>query len=321
MAVKNIAVENFTVFNKVEIDFCDGVNVLIGENGVGKTHLLKLLYAINTLYSSNYLISLHNLFGQNFQVNNCWLHLNNEHIQPWTMKIVNKIVQDPESHINVTIESKRPSTYIPAMSLLSIPDITRVVDEYGKNIDIDYTQTEIVRKAENKIPENIPTLAKALIQSLEDEIGGTVHFDEADKSFWVYKNNGIKIPYSAEAEGYKKLGLLWRLLMNKSIIKDTVLFWDEPEANLNRKIIPVVVAVLMGLARNGVQIFLATHDYNLMKYFSIKKKSDDEVAYFSLYKSDNGVISETEEDYDLLEHNPIVDANIQLVRDNIERAI
>jgi len=28
----------------VEIDFYDGVNILIGENGTGKNHLLKLLY-------------------------------------------------------------------------------------------------------------------------------------------------------------------------------------------------------------------------------------------------------------------------------------
>ena len=27
------------------LDFCDGINVLIGENGVGKTSLLKMIYA------------------------------------------------------------------------------------------------------------------------------------------------------------------------------------------------------------------------------------------------------------------------------------
>ena len=27
------------------LDFCDGINVLIGENGVGKTTILKMIYA------------------------------------------------------------------------------------------------------------------------------------------------------------------------------------------------------------------------------------------------------------------------------------
>ena len=45
MLIRNIELENFTVFDKVKIDFCKGINVLIGDNGMGKTHVLKLLYA------------------------------------------------------------------------------------------------------------------------------------------------------------------------------------------------------------------------------------------------------------------------------------
>lgn len=40
-----IEAENFTVFEKIEIPFCDGLNVLVGENGVGKTHIMKIAYA------------------------------------------------------------------------------------------------------------------------------------------------------------------------------------------------------------------------------------------------------------------------------------
>ena len=46
MAIKKIKVNNFTVFNELEINASDGVNVIIGENGVGKTHLLKLIYSV-----------------------------------------------------------------------------------------------------------------------------------------------------------------------------------------------------------------------------------------------------------------------------------
>ncbi|HJA65259.1 hypothetical protein B5F07_06350 [Lachnoclostridium sp. An169] len=32
-------------YESFRLDFCDGINVLIGENGVGKTTVLKMLYA------------------------------------------------------------------------------------------------------------------------------------------------------------------------------------------------------------------------------------------------------------------------------------
>ncbi len=31
--------------NGFHLDFCNGINVLIGENGVGKTTILKMIYA------------------------------------------------------------------------------------------------------------------------------------------------------------------------------------------------------------------------------------------------------------------------------------
>ena len=39
-----IKIENFTAFDHLEIKLSEGINVLIGANGTGKTHLMKLLY-------------------------------------------------------------------------------------------------------------------------------------------------------------------------------------------------------------------------------------------------------------------------------------
>ena len=65
--------------------------------------------------------------------------------------------------------------------------------------------------------------------------------------------------------------------------KGAVLFWDEPEANLNPKYIPVVAEMLLELQRNGVQVFVSTHDYFLTKYLEIKRTANDEILYHSLY--------------------------------------
>lgn len=45
MNIKSVKIENFTVFDKITADFCEGINIFIGENATGKTHLLKVLYS------------------------------------------------------------------------------------------------------------------------------------------------------------------------------------------------------------------------------------------------------------------------------------
>ena len=40
-----IRLERFTAFEHIELALSPGVNVLIGANGTGKTHLLKVAYA------------------------------------------------------------------------------------------------------------------------------------------------------------------------------------------------------------------------------------------------------------------------------------
>ena len=46
MAIESIKLENFTVFENIECEFVPGINIFIGENGTGKTHILKALYAL-----------------------------------------------------------------------------------------------------------------------------------------------------------------------------------------------------------------------------------------------------------------------------------
>ncbi|MFI3227721.1 MAG: AAA family ATPase [Clostridia bacterium] len=44
--MKKAKLQNFTVFNDIEVNFSSGINVIIGENGTGKTHLMKALYSM-----------------------------------------------------------------------------------------------------------------------------------------------------------------------------------------------------------------------------------------------------------------------------------
>ena len=99
------------------------------------------------------------------------------------------------------------------------------------------------------------------------------------------------------------------------------MFWDEPEANLNPKYIPVVAEMLLELQRDGVQVFVSTHDYFLTKYLEIKRSSDDRILYHSLYWDGASVTCETQNALAALQHNAIYDTFQQMYREEIRKAM
>jgi predicted ATP-dependent endonuclease of OLD family len=44
--IEKIKVKHFTVIEEEILNFSEGLNVVIGENGVGKSHILKLVYSL-----------------------------------------------------------------------------------------------------------------------------------------------------------------------------------------------------------------------------------------------------------------------------------
>ena len=315
MAIQKLTVENFTVFEKMEIEFCDGVNVFIGENGTGKTHLLKVLYATlldpNNRYEAGVLSPSTSLLNADDMRQSLFCRV-------FGSRGLSKI-KPPKIFVEYS-ELKEP-IFIPAKDVLSIARIATLIEKDLITLDIDKTLTDIIMKAQN-YPLTTPhsELMKRTLPKLSNIIDGSIFLDE-DKCFWIKKNDGTTIPLTMEAEGFKKIGLLSQLIFCQNINEETALLWDEPEANINPKLIPVIVDILLELSRHGVQIFLATHEYNIMKYFSMYKKSDDKVNFYSLYKTENGVAYECEDDYDLLENNPIVDAEIKMHRDEVEKML
>ncbi len=186
------------------------------------------------------------------------------------------------------------------------------------NVRFDDTYIDIINSAKIDITMGKNPLARAgLLKQIEKMTDGQVIYDIEKDEFYLKKGNS-KQEFNLVAEGIKKMGLLWLLAKNGTLEKGSILFWDEPEANINPAYLSMVAELLIELQRNGVQIFLSTHNYFLAKYLEIKKKEGDKISYFSLYKSDeNGICCENSDDFTMLANNPITKTYLQIYRDEI----
>lgn len=61
------------------------------------------------------------------------------------------------------------------------------------------------------------------------------------------------------AEGLRKLAMLARLISTGVLLEQGYLFWDEPESNLNPKLIKILAKVILSLAEQGDSDFIASH--------------------------------------------------------------
>jgi len=113
-----------------------------------------------------------------------------------------------------------------------------------------------------------PRLARArsLAEPLEKILGGSVRL--TGNRFYLTSPEG-NLEAHLVAEGHRKLASLTHLVLNGSLLQNSVLFWDEPEANLNPRLVSVVAEILRKLAAFGIQIFVSTHDYLLTSELSM----------------------------------------------------
>jgi predicted ATPase len=150
---------------------------------------------------------------------------------------------------------------------------------------------------------------KQILNSLETLLNGKLLLDKS-RVYLLYKN-GKKMEISLVAEGLRKVGTLSHLIANGSLNKNSILFGDEPESNLNPKLIREMAKVLVDLASIGVQIFINTHSLFLIKEFEILREVNTKIKYFSLgFDVENNLRFSQSEDIEGLDDLVILDENL-----------
>ena len=170
------------------------------------------------------------------------------------------------------------------------------------NVEFDDTYLDVIAAAKIDISRGVDSAARKKYLDILQKISSgkvTLH----DDRFYLKPGTQAKLEFNLVAEGLRKIALLWQLIKNGTLEKGSVLFWDE---------------LLIMLESEGVQIFVSTHDYFLSKYIEVKRSKESEVQYISLYKDDEEKVQcETATEFELLEHNAIMDTFRQLYREEI----
>jgi hypothetical protein len=298
MAITSVTVKNVLGFHgeTFKMEFSDGINVMIGQNGAGKTSLLKMIYSaaqwsnasahagktgrLNEFFSYQF-DSVEDLQAKGTKPDFSFFEVSNgkEH---FTLDITHGGTEYTDwAKLNLQ------AVFIPTTEMLSHAKGFLALNQKFK-LPFDGTQTDIIVNASLPEARNTPPVLDGILEKIGDAIDGTVI--QEDDTFYVIKKDGRKIEFSLEAEGLRKLGLIWKLIRNGLLEPGSILLWDEPEANLNPELFPLVADILLELQKNGVQIFAATHSYNFAKYLEIRRADQQQVQFHNLYHNDAGII-------------------------------
>jgi energy-coupling factor transporter ATP-binding protein EcfA2 len=313
--LESLKLKNFTAFKEADLKFAPGLNVIVGENGTGKTHLLKLAYSaiyviakggtesptksylqvaiadkLNAVFRPDELGRLARRDRRGRQ--RCEVSCLFSTKRPDLAFSFNST-----SKSEVTID-KTPSVwlaklpvYFPTRELLTIyPGFVSLYETTHLPFEETWRDTCIQLGAPlAKGPRE--KRIKELLVPLEEAMGGKV---ELDKSGQFYLNvAGVNLEMHLVAEGLRKLAMIARLIATGSLAEKGFLFWDEPEANLNPKVMTQMARTMLHLCRSGCQVFAASHSLFLMRELDILLRREEfkEIAsqFIGLQRSEEGV--------------------------------
>lgn len=335
--LKKILIENFTVFDRAEIDFCEGINVFIGDNGTGKTHLMKLLYAAcQSAQFKKTAIDFQTKIVRVFRPDDLALHrlarrgagISNVKVKILSGKSGLSLEFHSKNKKEVSVAGSEKwerefadsiSTFIPAKEILSHSrNLIQAIN--AGNVDFDDIYKDIISSASVNLslgPNSKRT--RKYLNRLQKITQGRVKIENDE--FYLLPAGQSKLEFQLVAEGLRKIALLWQLIKNGTLERGSILFWDEPEANINPQNIPAIVDLLFDLQADGVQIFIATHDYFLAKYIEVRKTKQARIRYNALSKVDDIVRCEWGEDFTTLENNSIVKQSIELYKEDVKKVM
>lgn len=336
--LNRIKLENFTAFAHLDQVLSPGVNVIIGANGTGKTHLLKVLYAAAAITTGEdrekgFARKLLGVFNP-YQMRMTRLIRRQQGLPAAEIVIsredganLKAVINNQRANVKdvgVTGETRWKSTelesaYIPVKEMLAhAPGFLATTAK--REIAFEEVYVDIIKKAFLPPLKGSPdTKRRRLLDTLQKAIEGKV---VTKGEYFFLKNSQGELEFTLLAEGMRKLALIWILIQNGTLLSGSVLFWDEPEANLNPALMGQVVEIILELQRLGVQVFLTTHNYVLLKEFDLRQQKNDAIRYISLYRDEHkAVVASSSDSYTGIHPNAIAGTFSDLYDRELKRSL
>ena len=307
--LKSATFQSFTTVPNAEWLFAKGLNVIVGENGLGKSHVLKAIYALLKVQSgkpsdlSKSLLekayadklvgvmrpeSIGRLVKRKQGRARCEITLTMSEAAKSSSigfatnaKTQVDVLQAPQERLDLS------PVYLPTRELVTLcPWFVPLFDNYHLEFEETWRDTVSLLGAPTVRGPREKKLA-GLLTPLEQAMGGTVAVDSKTGRFYLSTVSGnMEMPLVAE--GMRKLAMVARLISTGVLLEHGFLFWDEPETNLNPKLIKTVALSILHLADAGIQIFIATHSLFLLRELEMLTASKPfnkiPCRYFSLVK-------------------------------------
>ncbi|WP_031385901.1 AAA family ATPase [Desulfonatronum thiodismutans] len=314
----SLAVSRFSLFAEAKLSFTPGLNVIVGENSTGKSHLLKLAYVVSALQSES---SEETAPEIHFHLDE---RIAEKLVAVFRPDFLGGLVNRtsgrsrcvvfaafqghalrfsfaPNSRKKVAIEAHTPPktakspVMLPPKEALSL--FPSLVGSYERReLPMDETYYDLCRKfqAGPLKPSQLQPVA-TLIQELETILRGKVLLEHG--RFHVKTSDKGKLEIGLLAEGLRKIAQLAYLLLNGTLCRGCTLFWDEPDSNLNPRLIRKVAQALLATAQAGIQVVIATHSLFLLRELALLNRSHAVQTLFTgLEYNNSGVVAHQDED-------------------------
>ena len=275
--IQDLHLKSFSVFEEANLHF-GGLNVLHGDNGAGKTHLLKLLWvmlsaasaggddeALRRALTDGVVGAFGPLKGDPGRVARrqrgtalmiarlSWrdgeaLRFSNQTGRP---DGVIQVHERPEAS-----PQPSPPVYLPPRELLSVSPARDGAPPPGLDAPSHATCRLLARPL--KCGPRDPRV-NALAAPIEAHIGCQVVLEDEHGFFLRALGTARHLELGASAAGQLKLGTLARLMLVHHLDPGATLLIDGADEQLNPRAMRVMAAALVRLARSGVQVFVSAH--------------------------------------------------------------
>ncbi|MCW9718294.1 AAA family ATPase [Avibacterium sp. 21-599] len=305
--VKYLQLDNFSCLPNETFNFSKHLNIIIAENGCGKSHLLKILYTLletganeknKPIKSESQKVIADKLLSV-FRPDSLGRLVKRQQGRSrtevtWALNggEKNKFSFSSNSSTQVNIDNLEYTkismpVFIPTRELITL--CPWFISLY-QNQDIPFEEIwlDTCLLLNHPLAKGPRTKKiKELLEPIESALEGTV-IEENGRFYLKQTTQTGKIEAPLVAEGLRKFVMIARLVATGALLNKGYLFWDEPEANLNPKLIKVAAKIIYSLVKQKIQVFISTHSLFLLReleLLNIKEKL--KTRYFSLYFKEN----------------------------------